>query len=124
MVKAALMNQLKTNFQAISEMPEILGVVLYGSYARGDEISRSDIDICIVSKNKPFLALWNQIMLKQPFPNEQYSIFFFHELPLYIKKDIFTEGIVICSPDAPRLYEFYFPYRKIWEDESFIIQNA
>ena len=124
MVKAGLMEQLKTNFQGICEMSEILGVVLYGSYVRGEEISRSDIDICIVSETNPSLSLWNQILMKQSFPNEKYSIFFFHELPLYIKKDVFTEGIVICTPDAPRLYEFYFPYRKIWEDESFIIQNA
>ena len=39
-------------------------------------------------------------MVLQPSPKEKYSIFFFHELPLYIKKDIFSDGIVITSADS------------------------
>ena len=123
MVSPTLITQLEENFNFTLEISEIIGVILYGSYSKDEETSRSDIDICIITKSKPSLAIWNKIMEKQPAPNERYSIFFFHELPLYIKKDIFTEGKVICTRDEPALFEFFFPYRKIWTDESFIIRK-
>ena len=124
MVNPTLIKQLIKNFKFTLEISDILGVMLYGSYVKDEETSRSDIDICIVTNSKPSLALWNDIIEKQPFPKEIYSIFFFYELPMYIKKDVFTEGKVICTPDEPALYEFFFPYRKIWIDESFIINKA
>ncbi len=124
MVKQQLLIELKENFDFTLEIPEILGVVLYGSHVNDDDTDRSDVDICIITEKTPTLEIWNKLMVLQPSPKEKYSIFFFHELPLYIKKDIFTDGIVITSPDIPKLYEFYFPYRKIWQDESYIIKNA
>ena len=124
MVSKTLLTDLKENFAFTLSLPEILGVMLYGSHILNDTHSRSDVDICIVCKEKPSLSLWNQIMELQSHPKESYSIFFFQELPLYIKKDIFQEGIVILSPDVPELYEFFFPYRKIWHDEAIRIKNC
>ena len=119
-----IISQLAENFEFTMTIPDILGVMLYGSYAKGEETARSDIDICIVTQSRPTLEIWNRIMILQPHPNEKYSIFFFHEIPLYIKKDVFTEGKIICSPDPGRMYEFFHPYRKIWADESYIMRNA
>lgn len=124
MFNEKLMSELKENFEFTLQIPEILGVVLYGSQVTGDTTPRSDVDICVVTRHKPTAALLLEILERQPHPDENYSIFFFHELPLYIKKDVFNEGLVIMSPDIPALYEFYFSYRKIWEDESYIIKIA
>ncbi|MHA1777585.1 MAG: nucleotidyltransferase domain-containing protein [Promethearchaeota archaeon] len=124
MVDKKLMKDLRENFDFTLQIPEILGVMLYGSQVRGDITNRSDVDICIVTQKKPTGTLLLEILERQPHPKEIYSIFFFHELPLYIKKDIFNEGIVIVSRDVPALYEFFFYYRKIWEDEAYIIRNA
>ena len=124
MVDQQLLKELRKNFRFSLHIPEILGIVLFGSHLKNQATIRSDIDICVVTENKPSLSLWNQIVDDQPDPQESYSIYFFHELPLYIKKDIFSEGLVIVSPDEPRLHEFFFPYRKIWQDEKYIMRNA
>lgn len=124
MVNQTLITELKQNFQFILGISDILGVVLFGSHVTGEDTDRSDVDICIISKNIPDSALWEKIELGQSDPKEVYSIHFFHELPLYIQKDVFIEGEVIMSPDIPALYEFFYPYRKRWEDNRYIIEQA
>lgn len=119
-----LLTTLQHNFAFTNHIPDILGVLLFGSYLTGEETKRSDVDICIVSRHLPTLGLWNRIIDGQTAPNDVYSIHFFHELPLYIQKDVFQRGIVIVSRDIPTLYEFFYPYQKRWEDNRYVIEQA
>lgn len=48
-----LLHQLREDFREFSD--SCLGIVLYGSYAKGEETVRSGIDVCIVKPEKDLL---------------------------------------------------------------------
>ena len=42
----------------------------------------------------------------------------FHELPLYIQGHIIEKGVLLLSRDTPELFEYLYPYRRLWEDQK------
>ena len=62
MVKKELLEQIYTDFSIIIQKKEILGILLYGSYLMDKEISRSDIDICIVAPKEDTSKLISVIL--------------------------------------------------------------
>ena len=120
MVDQELMAKLRRVFSFTLENPAILGVILYGSYATGEETIRSDIDICIVAPDLQSYEAWSWVCRRLGGEAEDaLDIRVFGELPLHVQGDILDKGIVIVSPDIPALYERLFPTRKRWEDFKF-----
>jgi hypothetical protein len=31
---------------------------------------------------------------------------------------VIEEGVVVCSRDALDLYEYFYPFRRVWEDQK------
>ncbi len=122
MVTKALIEQLQRDFAFLSADPEVLGIFLYGSQVTGDATPRSDIDICIVTRSSDphqlYLSL-REIWVRVPVNLLKYDVRMFHELPLFIQKDVIEMGQVVCTPDEPALYEYLYPFRKRWEDQRF-----
>ncbi|RLI69847.1 hypothetical protein DRO91_02125 [Candidatus Heimdallarchaeota archaeon] len=105
-----LLERLKKDFSKLAKDPEVLAILLYGSHARGEASSRSDIDICIVApKTKDQVELlrkaWREV-------GGKYDLWLFEELPLYIQAEIIDTHKVVYCKDLPELFEYFYPYRK------------
>jgi predicted nucleotidyltransferase len=95
----------------------LLGVLLYGSRARGEESPGSDIDLCIVlPQTSGRAALWREFVshLRDP----RYEVRIFEMLPLHIKIAVIEEGVVLHSRDDLQLWEYFSPFRREWEDQK------
>ena len=110
-----LIQNLKEDFREFA--PECLGILLYGSYAKGESTKRSDVDVCIV---RPSKETFDRILGKL---GGKYDIRVFEELPLYVRIDIVKNHIRIYATDE---IDFYF-YKQIrmWKDmEHRIKENS
>ncbi|WP_292540696.1 nucleotidyltransferase domain-containing protein [Methanothrix sp.] len=74
----------------------VLGVLLYGSWARGDAGPDSDIDLCLVAPEAEDRAgLWREFV--SHLRSEKYDLRIFEILPLY---------------------EYFYPFRREWDDQK------
>ncbi|MBD3211829.1 MAG: hypothetical protein GF311_04400 [Candidatus Lokiarchaeota archaeon] len=118
MVSEELLIQIQQDFLTIIKNKDILGILLFGSYAKETQTNRSDIDICVVAPNEDPVRLISLILQNINVNSKNYDIRIFQELPLYLKIRIIQNGIVIYSPDKYDLYEFFYFYRKLWNDQK------
>ena len=94
-----------------------LGVLLYGSQARGEAGPGSDIDLCIVAPEAADkAALWREFI--SHLSDNRYEVRIFELLPLHIKIAVMEEGLVVYSRDLLELYEYFHPFRREWEDQK------
>lgn len=118
MVKKELLEQIHSDFSIIIQKKEILGILLYGSYLMDKETSRSDIDICIVAPNEDIHQLISFILQNVNVTTKKYDVRLFQELPLYIKIHVIENGELLFSPNKLDLYEYFYLYRKLWNDQK------
>jgi len=117
-VKKELLEQIYSDFSIIIQKREILGILLYGSYLMDNETYRSDIDICIVAPNEDIHQLISIILQNVNVTSKKYDVRVFQELPLYIKIHVIENGKLIYSGDKLDLYEYFYLYRKLWNDQK------
>ncbi len=95
----------------------VLGVLLYGSVVTGESNERSDIDICVVApsaSDRVELSRWILSNVRA----ERYDVRVFELMPLYLKMDVVEQGVVIYSSDIYELYEYFYTFRKLWDDQK------
>jgi len=105
----------------LMDIPDIEAVLLFGSYARGDASPRSDLDICIVAprvKTSEGMARLLGSVWQQVDANE-YDVWLFEELPLYMQIDIIENHRILHCRDVPSLYEYFYSFRKRWAHEQY-----
>ena len=91
-------------------------IILFGSFARGEQTEKSDIDICIVAKEKGKIKeIWNKIL--ESGLTEKYDIKIFELLPLKLKIEVIKEGKVIFCKNKKELTYYFWKFRKLWKDE-------
>jgi hypothetical protein len=95
-----------------------MGILLYGSHIYDQQTNRSDIDICIVAPGENPFDLLSYIWEHVNTHVKNYDVRIFSELPLYIKINVIKDGVLIYSPDKYELYEYFYLYRKIWDDQK------
>lgn len=117
------MARLRHDFRDVARDPRVLGVLLYGSQVTGSTTPRSDVDICVVVPRQNLVDMYEFTMQALRGFDDVYDIRFFEELPLYIQGAIITEGAVIATRDEPALYEYFFRFRKDWEDCLYRLSN-
>lgn len=106
---------LKKDFKEFKN--ECMGILLFGSRARGEPTRRSDVDVCIV---KPVERVLDNIYGKL---GGKYDIKVFENLPLYIKIDIIKNHDIIYGNEQ-ELSEYFYFFRKLWKDmEPRIVKN-
>jgi predicted nucleotidyltransferase len=110
-----LLGVLKKDFEFISS--ELLGILLYGSYAKNTADKRSDIDICIVKPRKR--EVLTRIFAKV---GSKYDVKIFEDLPLYVKMDIIGNYGVIYGSE-PEISYYLYHFRKEWEDMRYRIMS-
>jgi hypothetical protein len=96
---------------------DIEAIILFGSYARNEQTSKSDIDVCVVCGNKKekIEEVWDKIL--ESGITEKYDVKIFELLPLKMKISIIKEGKVLYAKDEIELSFYFRFFRKIWEDE-------
>jgi len=117
-VEKELLEQIYSDFSIIIQKKEILGILLYGSYLLDNETSKSDIDICIVAPNEDIHQLISFILQNVNVSSKKYDVRVFQELPLYIKIHVIENGKLIYSENELDLYEHFYLYRKLWNDQK------
>lgn len=78
--------------------------------------SRSDIDICLIAGPDidpvSLLSLaWRNIR------TDVYDIRIFEQMPLYLQMEVIHKGLPVISPDPPALGEYFYYFRKRWDDQ-------
>lgn len=96
--RKTILKQLETRME---KDQDILAVILYGSYARGEEAR--DVDLCLVLyPDKLKNSLDKRIEYSY---HEQVDVQVFQDLPLYIRPRVIKEGIVRQVKDEDLLYD-------------------
>ncbi len=98
---------------------KVLGIVVYGSFARGEHFS--DIDICMVLGRRASIAdmrdvlktVWRNVNLEK----RKYDVKLFEELPLHIKMEVIEDGKVLIG-NKTDIYEYFYKFRKMWADQK------
>jgi uncharacterized protein len=94
--------------RAAREAKDILAVILFGSSARGENSSASDLDLCLVLMPDSYSGL-ELSKLKLGYASQfPAHISIFQQLPLYIRKRVFQEGKILFCRDDEALYEIAF----------------
>jgi hypothetical protein len=118
MVNERLIENIKTHFSEIIQEKQIFGILLFGSVIYDKQTNRSDIDICIVAPKEEAEVLLSFIWEKVNVKAHNYDVRIFSNLPLYIKIQIIKDGLLIYSTNKFDLYEYFYFYRKIWQDQK------
>jgi predicted nucleotidyltransferase len=111
-----MLSELRTDFEFIRD--EVEGVLLFGSAAKGELTTRSDIDIALVrpSTGNVLFRVFERV-------GGKYDIKIFEDLPLHIKIDIIHNHQVIIGDEVELSYYFY-RFRKEWKDmEHRVLSN-
>ena len=111
-----MLSDLKRDFEFIKD--EVDGVLLFGSAAKGELTTRSDIDIALVrpSTRNVLFSVFKRV-------GGKYDTKIFEDLPLHIKMDIIKNHQVIIGDEVELSYYFY-RYRKEWKDmEHRVLSN-
>ncbi len=93
-----------------------LAVILFGSFARGEETERSDVDVCIVvGKRERIKEVWDRIL--ESGLTGRYDVKIFELLPLKLKVEVIRDGKIVFCRDRDELDYLFWKFRKIWNDE-------
>lgn len=92
----------------------MLAVVLFGSAARGEATSASDVDVCLVLD--PDVADQPERRRLEYLAGVDLDVQVFQALPLYVRHRVLREGQVLFSKDDDRLYELAIRTAKAFED--------
>jgi hypothetical protein len=98
--------------------PEVLGVILFGSAARGEATVQSDLDVCLVlyaGGDQPRDS--GQLAYKRlEYLHFNLDMKIFQQLPLYVRRRVLKEGRVLLVKDEDQLYEVAFRTAQAFED--------
>jgi hypothetical protein len=104
----AILSKLQVKME---EDPDILAVILYGSYARGEEAR--DVDLCLVLfPNKARKGLDKRIEYSY---YDMIDVQVFQDLPLYMRPRIIKEGKLLHVKDEDLLYDVAIETAKEYE---------
>ena len=81
---------------------EILAVIVFGSYARGER--HRDIDVCLVLKKETENGAMSRKMLAYV-SESGLDVHIFQQIPLYIRTRVLKEGKVLFCRDLDALYD-------------------
>jgi len=96
----------------------VLAVLLFGSAARGELSSHSDIDVCLVLEPQPKSYARTSLSRKrlEYLQHFDLDVHVFQQLPLYIRRRVLKEGQVLFVRDEDLLYDVAFRTAQAFED--------
>lgn len=87
--------------EKIKEFPEVLAIILFGSYAKEKAKEMSDIDIAVVVRN-PDKHIEGEL---GSFYSPNFDVVLFHRLPLHIQFEVLKHGKVVFCRNEKGLLE-------------------
>ncbi|MFB0562076.1 MAG: nucleotidyltransferase domain-containing protein [Candidatus Lokiarchaeia archaeon] len=90
-------------------------VVVHGSWARGESLPRSDIDIAVITRTGDVdanLKTMRGLLGRTP---PCYDVRVFELFPLHIKAEVMSNHIVVFG-DRLEISEYLYYYRRLWKD--------
>ena len=96
---------------------EVLGVLLFGSHARGEAGFTSDVDVCLVVEPGTYEELELSRKKLEYLKYFDLDVQLYQQLPLYIRRRVLKEGKVLFCRDEDQLYRLAL--RTIQEFEDF-----
>ncbi len=115
MDKEEVKRRVKKDFEPLHD--DVLGILLYGSLAAGVDSERSDIDISIVAPVIDDKIGFSRRILSNV-RDARYDVRVFELMPLYLKAEVIEKGEVIYTKNIFKLYEYFYYFRKIWDDQK------
>lgn len=115
-----LFEKYSLKIESLSNLDEVYGVYIFGSYAKGKRISKkSDIDICF------FINPNNENLVRELISegNDELDIQIFHKLPLSIQFDILKTGKIFKINDKINFKEQKMKTLRKYKDESWVFKN-
>ena len=88
MIKPEDKLRLNTLIEKIKKFPEVLAIILFGSYAKDAAKEISDIDIAVVIRN-PDKCMEGEIGSMY---SQKFDVVLFHRLPLHIQFEVLKHG--------------------------------
>jgi predicted nucleotidyltransferase len=95
---------------------EVLAVILFGSQARGEATSASDVDVCLVLRGGRYDALYLSRKKLQYLKLGDLCVHVYQQIPIYIRRRVLKEGRVLFVRDEEALYEIAFRTAQAFED--------
>ncbi|KKN07125.1 hypothetical protein LCGC14_1070340 [marine sediment metagenome] len=108
-------NELKKLREDLIDLKRKNEVVLFGSHVEGGVRPISDIDVAVLSLDKDRdknLKLQKELLGKFPL---KYDIHVFELFPIYIQISI-VENYLVLFGDLLDISEYFYKYRKRWDD--------
>jgi predicted nucleotidyltransferase len=84
---------------------DVLGIILFGSRARGEAGPRSDADVCLVLDPGAPSGLSASRKRLEYLAHSELDLTIFQQLPLYLRSRVLREGRVVFVRDEDRLYD-------------------
>lgn len=110
-------NNIQKLIEFASGDSDVVSVILFGSAARSEDNTQSDVDICIILKrynySKIFLSK-KKLKFIAEFGNLDIQIY--QQLPVYIRQRILKEGKILFCKDEDELYNVAFETIQQYED--------
>ena len=99
----------------------IIALILFGSYAKGNVKPNSDIDICIIRKEG---SMPHDFEILDYQDRKTFDILFYDKLPFYIKFKVFSEGKILALNDEKSFFKIRRKFLHIYRDNySFFMKN-
>lgn len=101
--------------EKLNFLKEKYDVVVFGSFVNDEMRPDSDIDIAVISyqTDKEFnIKLWKNLLGKAPL---KFELRIFELLPIYIQISIIEKYRVVFG-DVLEISEYFYQYRKKWDD--------
>jgi len=110
--------KIKNRLKFLENFEEVHSVLVFGSYARGNATSRSDVDVCLVMPNCNDCRRREIAELAAGKLGKRFDVKVFEFMPLFLKISVINNHIIIFTRDKCELYEYFYFYRKIWKDQK------
>ncbi len=110
--------EIKNRLKFLENFKEIHSVLIFGSHARGDITSRSDVDVCLVMPNCDNRRRREIAELAAGKLGERFDVKVFELMPLFLKITVINNHIIIFTRNKCELYEYFYFYRKLWKDQK------
>ena len=111
MTKGSVLERLIARAQADED---VLAVMLFGSAARGEATSASDVDICLVLQPR---AAERKAEKRLEYLGEfDLDLHVFQALPLPIRRRVLKEGRILLTKDEDALYDLALRTAKAFDD--------
>ena len=111
------MQHLDSLLEKVKRDDDVLAVLLFGSSVRMEDLASSDVDICLLLRQKKFTPLFLSQKKMEYLQRFNFDIHIFQQLPIYIRVRVLREGKILYCRDEDELYTKAF--RTIEEFDHF-----